>query len=259
MAMAGQLDGAITRADFSYLGDQMGEKFDEALAVHQAEVRRNNGFRLAAEVGWAAGSFGLGAATGGKSVWFTTAATPLVEELISKILDAGPLPKDQTADTLEELFDEDRLNQSPERQYFLLSAFEEAGISAAENYPELYRSDGTLRPLDELISGPQSSDHLQDLYRAESILREQWDQSNPDRRDLDVTVYGEARDSLHHQAEYPRYEPTGQWTDDAIARQRLYGEQYVGDGAMRGWFGEIDVPEVTVDPDTYYQSSYDRS
>lgn len=258
LAMAGQLDGAITRADFSYFGDQMGAEFDEALAAHQAEVRRSNGFRLVAEIGWQASSLALGSATGGQSMWLTTLATPLVEEMIGVILDAGHPPEYRTAGTLQELFDADRLNQSPERQYFLLSAFEQAGISAADSCPELYRSDGTLRPLDELITDSQSSNYLQDLYRAESNVLEQWGNQHPGSGNFDVDVYGRARDSIHYQAEYRRYEPTGDWTDDVTARQRLYGERYVGDGEIRGWVGDVSELRVTTDPNTYYQSEYDR-
>ncbi len=259
LAIAGQLDGAITRADFSYLGDQMGAEFDKALAVHQAEVRRNTAFRLIAEVFWEVGSFWIASATGGKGLLLTTMMSPLVEGLISSALDVGPPPEDWTAGTLEELFDAKRLNQSPEQQYFLLSAFEIAGISAADDYPDLYREDGALRPLDELLSSSRSSDYLQDLYRAEAYSREQWERSNPNHMGIDVDAYGDAYGSIHYKADYARYEPKGQWTNDAVARQRLYGEQYVGDGVVRGWRGEIDVPEVTPDPDTYYQASYDRS
>ncbi len=258
LAAAGRLDGAITRADVSYLQDQLGEEYDEALVAHEAEVRRNNGFQLAASVAWSVGSTGLGAATGGSSAFLTAAAGPLVSGFISDILDAGPPPQDQTADTLNELFDADRLDHSMERNYFLLSAYERAGISAADDYPELYRRDGTLRPLSELASDSRSSNYLQDLQRAEASSREQLIQTYPGYQNIDVGRYGEERNSVHNQSSYQRYQPTGQWTDDATARQRLYGERYVGDGEAPG--RGYNEPRWTADPDDYYQPPWaDRS
>lgn len=257
LATAGRIDGAITRADFVYLREQEEAKYDEAEAAYQAEVRRRNGYRLAAEIGWVTGSVVLGAATGGQSVWVTTLATPLVEEMINQILDAGPPPMDQAPSTLDELLESDRIDRIPEQNYFLLSAYEQAGVSAADDYPELYRSDGTLRPLDELVTDSRASDYLLYLQEAELQSRMKLEQLDSGLQNMDRRVYDVERSAAS--SEYSSTPLTGAWTNDAVARQRLYGEQYVGDGVVRGWRGEIDVPEVTPDPDTYYQASYDRS
>ena len=83
-------------------------------------------------------------------------------------------------------------------------------------------------------------------------------QTYPGYQNIDVGRYGEERNSVHNQSSYQRYQPTGQWTDDATARQRLYGERYVGDGEAPG--RDYNEPRWTADPDDYYQPPWaDRS
>jgi hypothetical protein len=249
LAAAGRLDGAITAADYEYLLDRTGDEYDEAKAAHDAEVRRNRGYALAAQVTWSVATTAADLATGGATAPFLSVAGTVVSPLIDQIFDAGEPPVDQTPRTREELFNTDRLDQSIERNYFLLSAYEQAGVSFRDDYPDLYRPDGSLRPLDELMASDQSSDHLQDLQQAQDRAEQGWE-SAPDRGDVNAGQYYDTERNGIANGSYWRDEPSESgWTDDATARQRLYGEHYIGDGEVDSLF-EARVP---TDPGDYYQ------
>lgn len=250
LSAAGRMDGAITAADYEYLLDKTGDEHDVAMAAHEAEVRRNAGYALAAKVVWTAGSTGLNIATGGSTSFFTAVGgAAIVNPLIDEVFAAGDPPVDQTPQTREELFNTDRLDQSAERNYFLLSAYEQAGISMQDQYPDLYRPDGSLRAYDELVTSDQSSNNLQNLQQAQNQAEENWE-GEPDHGDIDAGQYYDTERNSIANGSYWRDEPhESGWTDDDTARQRLYGEHYVGDGDVDSLFED----RVPTDPNTYYQ------
>lgn len=242
LAAAGRMDGAITAADYEYALDQTGAAYDEAAAAHQAEVRRNAGYALGAKVAWTVGSAAINGATGGSMSLFTSVAgTVVVDPLINEVFSAGPPPTDQTPQTRAELFNADRLDQSAERNYFLLSAHQHAGTDLSGEFPDLYQPDGTLRPFDELAGSARSSDLLQDLQQAQNRAEESW-QEPPGRGDIDVGQYYDTERNNIANGSYWQDAPNESgWTDPATARQRLYGERYVGDGRIGGLFGGGDI------------------
>ncbi|MPZ26986.1 MAG: hypothetical protein GEV12_11360 [Micromonosporaceae bacterium] len=249
LGASGRLDGGITAADYEYALDRTGEDYDEAQAAHEAATRRNAGYALAAKAVWTVGSTGLNVATGGSTTIFTTVAGTVINPLIDEVFDAGDPPTDQTPRTREDLFNADRLNQSAERNYFLLSAYEQAGINMQDEHPDLYRPDGSLRAYDELVTSDQSSDNLQNLQQAQNQAEEGWE-GRPNRGDIDAGQYYDTERNSIANGSYWRDEPSESgWTDDDTARQRLYGEHYVGDGDVDSVF-EYRVP---TDPNTYYQ------
>jgi hypothetical protein len=250
LAGAGRLDGAITAADYEYALDRTGDEHDAAIAAHQAEARRNAGYSLAAKVVWTAGSAGLNIATGGTTSLFTAVAgVGIVNPLIDEVFEAGEPPVDQTARTREELFSADRLDQSAERNYFLLSSYEQAGISLAGQFPDLYRPDGSLRPYHELVTSTESSNHLQDLQQAQNRAEESWE-GPPGRGDIDAGQYYDTeRNSIANGSYWDDRPSESGWTDDDTARQRLYGEHYVDDGDVDSYFED----RVPTEPDEFYQ------
>lgn len=249
LAASGRLDGAITAADYEYALDRTGDEYDEAMAAHEAAVRRNAGFALGAKVLWTAGSGALGVVTGGTgSVFLSVAGTAVIDPLINEVFDAGEPPVDQTPQTREELFNADRLNQSAERNYFLLSAYQQAGIDMPGEFPDLYQPDGSLRPYDEIVNSDQSSNLLQDLQQAQNRAEESWE-GKPNRGDISFGEYYDTERNNIANGSYWRDEPsTSGWTDDDTARQRLYGEHYVGDGDVDSLFED----RVLTDTDQYY-------
>jgi hypothetical protein len=253
LAAAGRLDGAITAADYEYALDQTGDEHDAAVAAHQADVRRNAGFSLAAKVLWTAGSSGLNIATGGTTSLFTSlAGTGIVSPLIDEVFDAGEPPVDQTARTREELFNADRLDQSAERNYFLLSSYERAGISLAGEFPDLYRPDGSLRPYPELVTSTESSNHLQDLQQAQNRGEEGWE-AEPGRGDIEAgDFYDTERNNIANGSYWDDRPSESGWTEETTARQRLYGEHYVDDGEVDPLFED----RVPTDPERFYRSDW---
>jgi hypothetical protein len=176
------------------------------------------------------------------------AGTAVVNPLINGIFDAGPPPVDQTAQTREELFDADRLDQSIERNYFLLSAYDQAGLTSPEDHPELYEN-GRLRPLEALVTSDRSSNHLQDLQLAQDGVEQAWE-ARPEHGDIDPSRYYDHERNSIANGSYWRDEPSRSgWGHEDTARRRLYGEHYVGDGDVDPLFED----RVTTDPDTYYQ------
>ena len=250
LAGAGRLDGAITAADYEFALDRTSDEHDRAAAAHQAEARRTAGYALGAKVAWTVGSAAVNGATGGSLSLFTSiTGTAVVSPLIEEVFSAGPPPVDQTPQTREELFNTDRLNQSAERNYFLLAAYQQAGVEMSGQFPDLYRADGTLRPYGELVGGRQSSDLLQNLQQAQNRAEEFW-QGQPGRGDIEAGLYYDTERNRIANGSYWRDEPSESgWTDQATARQRLYGERYVGDGDVDPLF-ESRVP---ADPGGLYR------
>jgi hypothetical protein len=228
-------------------------------AAHLAEARCNAGYALGAKVAWTIGSAARNGATGGSLSLFTTVAgTAVVNPLIEDVFSAGPPPTDQTPQTREELFHTQRLNQSAERNYFLLSAYQRAGVDLSGQFPELYQPDGSLRPYAGLVSGDRSADLRQDLQQAQNDAQESW-QRVPGRGDIDVSqFYDTERTSITNGSHWRNHPSESGWTDERTARQRLYGERYVGDGELGGWFHDggiepVFAQRVPADPGEFYR------
>lgn len=250
LASAGRMDGAVTAGDYEYQLDRTGDEHDEAMAAYEAAKNRNFGYALAAKVTYAVGSQVANAATGGAAAPFTAVGGSVVNPLIDQVFSAGDPPVDQTPRTREELFDTDRTDYTARRNYFLLSAYTQAGVDipgsdGPGDYADLYRPDGSLREFDELA---QDSDLLQQIGNAQDSAQHTWEADHGGASINVAENYDAERNGIAN-GSYWRDEPSSSgWTDDETARRWLYGEHYVGDGDV----GDHAEDRVPPDPDHYY-------
>jgi hypothetical protein len=153
---------------------------------------------------------------------------------------------DHTPKLREELFNRDHLDQDARRDYFLLSAANQAGIVPTDigpRGPELFTSDSGGHPVlksyddiakDTNLAGAQAS-------AADASYKGWADARNTT---VNIETYNDARDSVANGSYY--YEPVhdSPWHDDNSARSLLYGGNVAKDGKVDPLF-ESRVPTDT--------------
>jgi hypothetical protein len=254
LATAGRIDGAITAGDYEYHLDRTGDEHDEAQAAYEAAKNRNWGYALASKVGVTIVSQGINVATGGAAGPYTAVAGAVINPLIDQVFDAGDPPVDQTPRTREELFGTDRNDYTARRNYFLLSAYERAGIvpppgQDTGDYGDLY-SGGHLVDYDTVV---RDSDLINQVRSAQDAAQHQWE---ADHHGAGINVaenYDAERNGIANGSYWHDEPHNSAWDDDDTARRRLYGEHYVGDGDVDDLFED----RVPADPDDYYDPDRD--
>ncbi|QSB16318.1 hypothetical protein JQS43_08520 [Natronosporangium hydrolyticum] len=265
LAVAGRLDGAINAAEYTYVMDQVSHDQAENEAAWQTETRRNAGYALAAEMAWDGASTAATLNSGGLASVVTAAASPAVSSLIETVFDPDDRGDYRDYEALVMRQDRD-LEKDLERNYFLLAAYEKAGIEpnldlqtggTQARVDLLYDDEGRLRPLKDIgeptDEGVKVSAEERDAFAdAENVTRREWSDRNGQQ--FEMNSYTEERDTIdsgawevnsHGESVRPDPPRNSGWGDGDTARGRLYGDDY---------HDELRRQSPFTDPDELYRN-----